>query len=103
MEREDDVGPVAYSQLGFDGNACALESRNLLEKSPGVDDYAVPDNSGDARAQNAARDQLQNELPAANKDGVAGVVSALIAGYGVELVREEIDDLALALISPLCS
>ena len=37
----------------------------------------------------------------ANDDCVAGVVAALIAGDDVEMGREQIDDLALAFVSPL--
>jgi hypothetical protein len=36
-------------------------------------------------------------------NGVAGVVAARIARHNVELLGEDIDDLALALIAPLGS
>jgi hypothetical protein len=32
---------------------------------------------------------------------VAGVVAALVAGYDVEVLTEEIDDLSLPLVAPL--
>ena len=52
-------------------------------------------------AQNAARDELQDELLAADDDGVAGVVTAGVAGDDVELFAEDVDDLAFAFVAPL--
>ena len=40
-------------------------------------------------------------LPVADKDGVPGVVPALIPGDDVEALREEIDNFPFALIAPL--
>ncbi len=37
----------------------------------------------------------------AHFDGVAGVVAALVAGYQVEALREQVNYLALALVAPL--
>src|SRR5438874_1543815 len=51
--------------------------------------------------QNPGRDQPQDEFPAADIHGVAGVVAALKARDDVELRRQQIDDLALAFVAPL--
>ncbi len=56
-----------------------------------------------AGPQNAARNQLQHELLLADEDRVAGVVAALIARDDIEALGEQIDDLPLALVSPLGS
>jgi hypothetical protein len=44
---------------------------------------------------------VELELLAVADDGVAGVVPALEADHDVGLLREQIHDLALALIAPL--
>ena len=67
----------------------------------GVDHQAVADHRFFARAQNPAGDQLQNELFLADKDSVAGVVSALVARHHVEPLGEKIDDFTFTLVSPL--
>ena len=54
-----------------------------------------------ARPQNAAGNQLQNELLFPDEDRVAGVVAALIARHDVEALGEQIDDFAFALVAPL--
>ena len=51
--------------------------------------------------QHAAGNQLQDELLAGDGDRVPGVVSAGIAGHHAEILREHVDDLALAFIAPL--
>ena len=52
-------------------------------------------------AEDAAGDQLQDELFAGDDDGVAGVVATGVAGDDVELLRQDVDDLAFAFIAPL--
>src|SRR5207244_9789508 len=44
---------------------------------------------------------LENELLLADKDGVAGIVPALVPRYDVELFSEQIDYFAFALVAPL--
>ena len=44
---------------------------------------------------------MQNELLALDDDGVAGIVSAGVAGHNGEIVGEHIDNLALAFVAPL--
>jgi len=45
----------------------------------------------------------EREVAVAELDGVAGVVAALVAGDEVERGGDEVDDLALALVSPLAA
>ena len=66
-----------------------------------IDHDAVADDAGDARMQDARRDEPQDELRAVDVDGMPGVVPALVAGDDVETRRQQIDDLALAFIAPL--
>ena len=54
-----------------------------------------------AAAQDAAGNQLQDELLPPQDDRVAGVMPAGIARYQREVFREHVNDLALALIAPL--
>ena len=51
--------------------------------------------------QHAARDELQRVPLAADDDGVTGVVAALVAHHVGVLLGEQIDDLRLALVTPL--
>ena len=54
---------------------------HLLDQRRRIDDHAIADDSLHSRPQNAARNQLENELLRADKDGVPGVVAALIASH----------------------
>jgi hypothetical protein len=53
--------------------------------------------------EDAGRDMVDDELLAVSIDGVAGVVSPLVAGDDVKVFRQEVDDLTLALVPPLKS
>ena len=74
---------------------------DLREQRLRIDDDAVADDADDAVVQDAGRDQVQDELLAADVDRVAGVVAALIARHDREARRQQVDDLALAFVAPL--
>ena len=78
-----------------------FELVHLGEERRRIDDHAVADHAGDARVQDARRNQVQDELLAADVDRVAGVVAALVAAHDREMRRQQIDDLALAFVAPL--
>src|SRR5262249_30826925 len=52
-------------------------------------------------ADDSGGKQMQREAPAAELDGVAGVVGAVVPGDHVEAVPEQLHDLALAFVAPL--
>ena len=51
--------------------------------------------------EDAGRDQMEDEALLAHLDGVAGVVAAVVAGHDLDLLREQVHDLALAFVAPL--
>ena len=87
-------------QLACDVDAGRFEHRDFVEQRRQVNHHAVADNGLLAGAENAARNQLEDELLLANEDGMAGVVAALIAGDDIEPFREKVDDFALCLRRP---
>ena len=74
---------------------------DLGEQRLRIDDDAVADHAGDAVVEDAGRQQPQHELAAVGVHRVPGVVSALVARDDREMRRQQIDDLALAFITPL--
>ena len=101
MERKDDVGAVADRELRFDGNAGRRQGVDLLDQRRGIDDDAVADDGFHAVAQDAAGNQLENELLLADKNRVPGIVAALIARDDVEMLGKQVDNFAFAFIAPL--
>jgi hypothetical protein len=73
----------------------------LAEQHRRVDDDAVRDHVGDVREQHARRHEVELELAALGDDRVAGVVTALVPDHEVHPVRQVVDRLALAFITPL--
>src|SRR6185437_1684827 len=103
--REDDLRAVGDEELllfrTVGGKAGILELLDLVEEGGRIQHDAVADDALAARAQNSAGNELQDKLPAADDDGVAGVVTAGITGDDVELFAEDVDDLAFAFVAPL--
>ena len=46
---------------------------------------------------------MQDRLFSVDDEGVAGIIAALKSDYDIRVLGEEVDDLTLALISPLSS
>src|SRR5262245_1897485 len=100
------MGAVADEQVAMiDLDALRAQSVDFVEQRMWRDHHAVADDAGLARMGDARRNQVEHEFmidsAAANDDGMAGVVAALIASDDVEMGGEQIDDLTLAFVSPL--
>jgi hypothetical protein len=67
--------------------------------------HAVADHTGFARVRDAGGNQMQDELLifpiAADDDGMAGVMAALIPRDNVEVRCDQVNDLAFAFVAPL--
>ena len=99
--RQDQVRLVADQQPVADRDAGALQLVDLGEQRLRIDHHAVADDAGDAVVEDAGRQQPQHELASVGIDGVAGIVAALVTGDDRKVGREQVDDLAFALVSPL--
>src|SRR5215472_5093861 len=96
----DQVGALADDQVAW-LDAALSELLDLADEDARVGDHAVADDAGDVRMQDAARDELELELAMLGDDGMPSVVAALGSDHHVGLLGEEVDELALALVSPL--
>ena len=79
-------------------------SRELFqfrEQMVGIEHHAVADDADDPRMQDAGGNLLEDELAVADDDGMSGVGAALVADDQVGPLREDVDELALALVAPL--
>ena len=85
------------------GNLHALLAQvlNLLHQRSGVNHNTVADDVYLARPQNAGGNEVQYVFLAFGNHGVAGVAATLAAGYVICGFGKEVNDLALAFISPL--
>ena len=99
--RQDDVRLLADEQPAVDANAGAPELVDLGKERLRIDHDAVANHAGDAGMQDARRDQAQDELRAVDIDRVPGVVPPLLSRDDREVRRQQIDNFALALITPL--
>ena len=102
MGRKEHVRAVADEEVARLPSTPAASSISIsLSSAAGSITRPLPMTACLPGPQNAARNQLQDELLVADEDGVAGVVAALVARHDVEAFGEEIDDLPLALVAPL--
>ena len=102
MAGEKHVRAVADPQPPVDLHAGVFQSLDFRQQRSRVDDEAIA-NDGLASPQNAAGDELEDELLVTDADGVTGVMSPLIAGDDIEMGRQQVDDLPFSLVSPLGS
>jgi hypothetical protein len=102
VQRQDQGGVLGNAQiLGVDHHALLLEAYDLVAQGPRIDHHAVADDAQLAAAHDAGRQQRQLEGLIADHQCMAGVVAALEAYDDVGALRQPVDNLALALISPL--
>ena len=97
----DEGAGLGQAQALAHRNALVLELGHFLEQGLGREHHAVADEAFHALAQDAGGDQVQDGLFVADDQGVAGVVPALEAHHRGGVLGEQIDDLALALVTPL--
>ena len=90
-----DAQPVEH------GHALLHQHAALREQRLQRQHHAVADEAADVLAEDAGGNQGQDGLAAADDQRVPGVVSALEARDRGGALRQQIDDLALALIAPL--
>ena len=102
--RHADGGAVADLQmLGRDRHALLADVRDFVCEMLKIEHHAGAEDVHRAGAQNAGRQQIENEFAALVHDGVTGVVAALIADNDLMLGGEKIDHAAFSLVAPVDS
>ena len=84
-----------------DFNALLRQAIGLDEERLRIDDHAVTEHARLAAMHDARRQQVEHERLIPNLDRMARVVAALIACDDLELLSEQINNLAFAFIAPL--
>src|SRR5690606_28341185 len=82
-------------------DALRFQHVEFFGKRHRVQDDAVADEAFDAVTEDAGGNQLKHSLVATDDQGVAGVVAALETHHATGALGEQVDDLALAFITPL--
>ena len=95
-----EMRPVRDAQVAG-ADAVALEIRELFAEHLKIHDRAGADDAERVRIEDPRRHEMQLERAVLVHDGVAGVVATLEADDHVRLLRQEVRDLALALVTPL--
>src|SRR5690606_5429641 len=99
--RQDQRTGRADPQTLADRHALFFQLGDLAHQRIGCDHHAVADQALDVFTQDSGRNQVQYGLFTVNNQRVTSVVAALKTNHGSGLVSQQIDDLALALITPL--
>ena len=100
VPRHDQVRVAGDEDQPVRAVTARLEVVELLDQHGGIDDASRAD-----RARNS-RDDARRDCPdlvrlAADDDRVPGVRPALVAAHHIRALREQVDDLSLALVAPL--
>ena len=98
--RQDHVGGVGDVEA-LDADPGGREAVQLLDERDRVHDGAAADDALLAGPEDSRRDQLENEAPVAEHDGVPGIRTARVARDDVHAGSDQVDDLPLPLVAPL--
>src|SRR5262249_28596338 len=101
MERKNYMRAIANAELFLNVDTRGRKLRHFFAQRRQIHHHAVADDSLDARTQNSAGNQLEDELFFADVDRVSRVVAALVARDDSEPLGEEIDHFTLTLVGPL--
>src|SRR6202050_3417435 len=103
MVGQNHLGTVRDEEISVDGHARLAQRSHFLQKSHGIEHHAVADYAAAGGSQDSAGNQLQNEFLAIDDDRVPGIVAAGVAGHHRKALRQNVDNLSLALVAPLGS
>ena len=103
MVGQDHMRMVADPQPVARLEACLAQGIQLFDKRFRVKDHSRAQYGGLFRTQHSAGEQLKDQLFVFMDYGMPGVGATLVARNDIEKLGEDIDDLALAFVSPLCA
>ena len=98
---QDERAGIADAQAAAYIHAGRLQLGDFGQQGLRREHHAVADVAGDIGAQDAGGNQAQHLLAPFDDQGMAGIVSPLEADDALDLIGEQVHDLALALVTPL--
>jgi hypothetical protein len=98
--RQDHVGGIRDVEA-VDADAGGREAVQLLDERDRIHHGAAADDALLAGAEDPRRDQLENEAPVAEHDGVPGIRAPGVSRHHVHAGGDQVDDLPLPLVAPL--
>ena len=101
MAGKQHLRAIADPEVAAHLDAGRFQHLDFAEQRAGIDDQPVADDRLFSRPQNAAGNELEDELLIADAHRMAGVMAALVARHDIEVRGEQIDDLPLAFVAPL--
>jgi len=99
----NDVSALSEVEPTAEVHVCGFESLDFFLKNERVNDDPIADEALNAGMEHAGGDQVEDGLFIANNDGMAGVITALIAGHEIGLVGDNVHDLSLTFVAPLAT
>ena len=84
-------------------DASLAEHGHLGKKNERIDNDTISDHRCRVSIEDAAGDKLKGETLALDDQGVAGVVATLVAHHHRRISGEQVGELPLPLVAPLCS
>ena len=92
---------VRNKQTSADRGTGFLHGFDFLDERQGIQHHAITDDARGVRMKDSGRHQMQHMPAAADDHCMSGVMSTLVAGHAIEPLGQDVDDLALAFVSPL--
>ncbi len=103
MIRHHQMRPLTHPDPPLDGDTASLQAVVLFDEAESVDYHTVAQETTLSRVEDPRGNLVQNEFILSDMDGVPGVGPALVTGHHMHVLGEDIDNLALPLITPLAT
>src|SRR5205807_7702704 len=100
--RQNQMGAAGNKQPPFAIDTCLSKLLKFSVECSRLYYDSVSNHASRFVVKNPRRYEPENKLPVANTHGVAGVMTALVAGNYIEVRSQYVDDLAFAFVAPLC-
>ena len=98
----DEMGGIGNAQaLRRSGDARLVENVHFIEQGARVDHHAIAQHGDHLRVDDAGWEQVQFENVRAHRNGVAGIIAAVIAGADICPGGEPVHDPAFSFVPPL--
>ncbi len=103
MVRQQEMGAPTHADPALEVDAARREGVVLLEELVDVQHDTVAEQASLAGMQDPRGDLVEDELLLPHVNGVARVGATLVASHDVDVLGENVHDLAFALVAPLAA
>ena len=103
MQRQNQRTGFADAQTRTHVHAHGLQPGDFLQQLRGGEHHAIADVAGGPGPHDSTGNQVQRGFHTVDDQRVTGIVATLETHHGLGVIRQPVNDFALAFVAPLCA